>query len=571
MVVWILLGTIVVIVSSVVARRIARRRLRLDLRAQWAQPVDRDRDMDPIASYHLALAGGDADAPSLDDRTWIDLNLDEVFAVLDRTHSSVGQQVLYRRLRTTPVAEPLEAFEALAARMEADAPLRERAQLALCRLSDKAGYDLWSLAQPDLLKPEPWFVLFPVITAAMIASLAAAPFWPQALVFLAAGAVVSIATRLFVASYMPLVLGPFRQLGPLIAAAAELSSMGVAGAEPITATLAPDVARLTRLRRIAAWVSRDTSSSLDLSSIVVEYLNILLLFDANALYFGARELRDRSGELMRAIAAVGEVDAAISVASYRAGTPGWTRPVFVERLEQAALTAIRHPLVPDAVPNSILLGPPRGVIVTGSNMSGKSTFLRTVGVTIVMAQTINTCLAESYRAPVFIVRSCIGRSDDLIAGKSYYIVEVESVLSRVVDSQQSAPHLFLFDELFRGTNAVERIAAGEAVLAELVRPHGDQPSPHVTLAATHDQELVDLLSDDYAPFHFADTVGESGLMFSYQLQSGPATTRNAITLLRLNGAPPDLVERALSRAAALDRDRTRWAHRPDGAAGAAKV
>ena len=108
------------------------------------------------------------------------------------------------------------------------------------------------------------------------------------------------------------------------------------------------------------------------------------------------------------------------------------------------------------------------MLVTGSNMSGKSTLLRTVGVNAVMAQTIHTCLAEAYAAPIFTLRSCIGRSDDLLSGKSYYIVEVESLIELVRASQGAAPHLFLLDEMFRGTNAVERIAAGQAVLRELV-------------------------------------------------------------------------------------------------------
>ena len=102
-------------------------------------------------------------------------------------------------------------------------------------------------------------------------------------------------------------------------------------------------------------------------------------------------------------------------------------------------------------------------------MSGKSTFLRTVGVNVVLAQSINTCLARVYRAPVYQVRSCIGRSDDLIAGKSYYLVEVEAVLALRESERAAAPHLFIFDELFRGTNAVERIAAAEAVLVHSSR------------------------------------------------------------------------------------------------------
>jgi DNA mismatch repair ATPase MutS len=198
--------------------------------------------------------------------------------------------------------------------------------------------------------------------------------------------------------------------------------------------------------------------------------------------------------------------------------------------------------------------------VTGSNMSGKSTFLRTVGVNAVLAQTIHTCLATEYTAPMFQVRSCIGRSDDLLSGKSYYIVEVESLIRLVQAAQGDAPHLILLDELFRGTNAVERIAAGQAVLRELVNGGGQRR--HVVIAATHDGELVDLLPDLFAAVHFGDSVVDDGMVFDHQLRPGRATSRNAIALLKMNGAPERMVRDALECAAVLDRERAPLAPEP---------
>jgi DNA mismatch repair ATPase MutS len=128
-----------------------------------------------------------------------------------------------------------------------------------------------------------------------------------------------------------------------------------------------------------------------------------------------------------------------------------------------------------------------------------------------------------------------------------------AVLAMVEASAAVAPCLFLFDELFRGTNAVERIAA-EAVLTELILD-GSRFKPHLVLAATHDGELVDLLSEIYTPYHFGDELGPDGLIFDHRLRQGATTTRNAIALLRLHGAPPAMVTRALQRAAVLDRQR----------------
>jgi DNA mismatch repair ATPase MutS len=109
--------------------------------------------------------------------------------------------------------------------------------------------------------------------------------------------------------------------------------------------------------------------------------------------------------------------------------------------------------------------------------------------------------------------------------------------------------VFLFDELFRGTNAIERIAASEATLREFAS------TKHVVVTATHDLEVVNLLAGLYQPFHFADRMGPDGIEFDYQLADGPSTTRNAIALLSLRGAPPSLIARARRRVAELEGER----------------
>ena len=533
-----------------------RRVLVAEIRSRWGKPTLRDRDMHAIAGYHRSLAAETRDHMVLDQRTWDDLDLDEVFAALDRTESTVGQQVLYHRMRTAPCPGHLEAFEALVNRITADPPERERAQSALTWLRDPAGYDLWWIARPEATDRRAWHVLYPIWTAVLVAAFAAAPFWPGALLIPIAGTVANLIIRIRTAWRVGAVIGPFRQLGALLTAAERLQPLHERPTAPITGALLTDLPCLGRLRTFVGLVSRDPMSG-DVVSSLWEIVNTIFLVDVNVFYFASGELRRRSEALVRVAAAVGDVDAAIAVASFRAGAETWTRPRFVGPATSTTLTEIRHPLLEDAVPNSIRLGPPHGVLVTGSNMSGKSTFLRTVGVTAVMAQSINTCLATAYEAPVLVIRTCIGRSDDLLAGKSYYQVEVDAVLARVKASGGPAPHLFLFDELFRGTNAVERIAAGEAVLRELIG-EGASPKPHIVLAATHDAELVELLQDRYQSYHFADAIGPEGLTFHYRLQPGPASTRNAIALLQLHGAPTSLVHRAMTRAAELDRQRGSW-------------
>lgn len=518
----IVLVTLVVLlgIGAAVARR-SRVSALSRLRAGWGQPVDRARKMGAIAESHRSRVSNLGAGVSLDDRTWEDLNLDEVFAALDRTASTLGQHALYHRLRTTPVADHLEVFETLVSRFGTDASARERAQMALTRLQDPHGYDLWWLARRDAIEIKSWYLLFPVLAAATMVLVVLTPFYPQVVPALVAAFVVNVVVRHLTDHQIGAVAGAFRQVAPVIAAGQSLQFLSGDDIQPLVGSLRSDGQCLGRLKTIARWVTGDPlmlpvrPGSLglfvnDVVSVIYEYLNLVFLLDANGVYFGAAELRARGAALLRLTVAIGEVDAAISVTSVRAGRSDWTRPRFRPPGAPAVLTELRHPLVRDAVPNTITLRLGHGALITGSNMSGKSTFLRTIGVTSLMAQTLNTCLASEYEAPVFNVRSCIGRADDLLTGRSYYIDEVESLLGLVDASADFSSHLFLLDELFRGTNAVERIAAGQAVLRELVTDANRQ-KPHVVLAATHDAELVDLLSDIYAAYHFGTRSARTAL------------------------------------------------------------
>jgi hypothetical protein len=527
----------------------ARQKLLARLSGSWGLPRSDNSDLENVADFFRSSPTDGA----LDDRTWADLLMDDVFAHLDRTESRIGQQMLYRRLRDAHERRSLDAFDALVSRFNDDVALRRRTRAHLTRLNHSSAYYLHRLARPDTLSRPWWYAVFPVWTAAILTTALLGLVWHGLFLVAIVGLVVNVIIRVATGRRVGSEAVWFRQVGPLMSVANALKSCDTPDTAAITGTMAADCAALRRLAAIARWVSRggDAGGPTDLVGFVIEYINIQLLMDVNALYFASRDLQTRGHHLVRLIEAVGEIDAAIAVASFRGTEAEWVRPRFLDAGAQAVLTDVRHPLIDDAVPNSIALAPPHGVLITGSNMSGKSTLLRTVGVNAVLAQTINTCLARRYEAPVYRVRSCIGRSDDLVAGKSYYLVEVESVLSLVSDAEHSAPHLFIFDELFRGTNAVERIAAGEAVLRTLVK----EGRPHVVLAATHDGELVDLLRDKYVVFHLGDAIGPEGLSFDYHLTPGPATSRNAIALLKLNGAPASLVEHALSRAADLDQRR----------------
>ena len=171
-------------------------------------------------------------------------------------------------------------------------------------------------------------------------------------------------------------------------------------------------------------------------------------------------------------------------------------------------------------------------------MSGKSTFLRNVGSNVLLAQTIATCPASYYRGSLFRVMTSISRTDDVIAGKSFYFVEAERILKAIKSLDNRIPSLCIIDELLSGTNSSERLRASDAIIHYLLRQNA------LVICATHDLELIDRLNGLCDLYHFTGTADETGLKFDYLLKPGPATTQNAIELLEYLGYPEEIVKQA---------------------------
>jgi DNA mismatch repair ATPase MutS len=199
-----------------------------------------------------------------------------------------------------------------------------------------------------------------------------------------------------------------------------------------------------------------------------------------------------------------------------------------------------HPLLDAPVKNSIRLAE-RSALVTGSNMAGKTTFIKMVGINVIFGRTLGFCFAKSASIPWSTVMASIRREHSVESGKSHYFAEIEAIHSFIENARRGDCHIFVIDELFNGTNTVERLAAVRAVLETLCQ------SAQV-LVTTHDVELQDVLSDRYDLYHFQEDPDVEGF-FDYRLRSGATRTRNAIRLLERMGFPSEIVRNAMLYAA----------------------
>ena len=502
---------------------------------------ERDVDLGRAAAYHRALPAAER-AGALDDRAWADLDLDAVFVAIDRTRSEPGRQQLYHLLRTPRDGESLARAERVVRRLaadDADDAAAERVRRALDALADpRAGFlcDL-VLGEPPR-RPAAWWA-FPLLTLGSVACLTLAAVWPQALVVWVGLCVANVGVQLVYRPRVKPFVAALHEVPALLRAARVVAEAPVDELADERRRLADAARRLGVLRHATWWLMFEPGQTNELAAMVYEYVNLLFLLDVNAFVLAGETIRRARAELRLVLDTLGAIDAAQSVAAWRAELTTWAVPDQSGQPKTLRVEDLTHPLVADAVPNDLDVAG-RSVLITGSNMSGKSTFVRALGVNAVLARTLHTVCARSWRAAPLVVRTSIGRADSVVEGKSYYLAEVESVGALVRAAGGDVPHLFLLDEIFRGTNTTERVAAGAAVLAHLDR--GDD----LVVVATHDLELLELLGDRYAAYHFREQLGDDGLTFDYRIHDGPSSTRNAIALLSLAGYPESVVADALA-------------------------
>ncbi|CAA9323322.1 MAG: MutS-related protein, family 1, partial [uncultured Gemmatimonadaceae bacterium] len=312
-----------------------------------------------------------------------------------------------------------------------------------------------------------------------------------------------------------------------------------------------EVARLGRLADAA-----ETRRSPMLYAVV----QLATLWDFHLVWLLER-WKARAGTRLRGwLAALGEVEALAAFGTLAHENPGWAVPELVTAPARLEAEALGHPLLaPDAVvPNDVALGPPgRFLLVTGSNMAGKSTLVRAIGLNVVLAQAGAPVCARRLRCPPLAPATSMRVHDSLERGVSFFMAELER-LKVVVDAARAAQRdgrrttLFLLDEMLQGTNSAERTIAARAILAQLLATGA------VGAVTTHDLALAAAPDGNAAgdaavvwraaePVHFAEQVteqaGRMAMTFDYRMRAGVATSTNALKLLRLVGLDGDVAPR----------------------------
>jgi Mismatch repair ATPase (MutS family) len=506
------------------------------LRADWAKPKKESLDFDSIGKYANLIS--ENPFHRLSDQTIEDIDFYELFAFVDRTTSKVGQQFLFKKI-LEPSNKTTDHFEKLINVFSSDQPLREEIQLELLKLNHNGAYFISSLLRDKLLAKPKWFSLL-ILDVIIVVSLLILSFkFPVLIIVMIIPVTVNMFLHYWNKSITFQFLRSFPQLNNLINVSKVILKKGELFYDP---SAEDSIQRLKSFQRKVALINFENGSGIQaelslIGTYLVEVVKAILLIEVFTLYRITRELENKKSSIRTLFHYIGNIDSSISIASLRAGKEKTCIPVFVSPSKQLQASGLYHPLIKDCAKNDASIKN-KSILITGSNMSGKSTFLRTLIINSILAQTIYTCFADEFITPVLKQFSSVRIDDNLFEGKSYYFQEVNIMASLLEQVESSHQNLFVLDEVFKGTNTIERIASGKAILSYLNRKE------NIVVVSTHDIELADMLDSEYDLYHFTETIENNELHFDHRIKAGQLRTRNAIKILELSNYPTDIIREA---------------------------
>lgn len=473
--------------------------------------------------YSLFL---DPELPVIDDGTWKDLDLDEIYTQINGTKSGVGDYCLYTMLRQpTLCKEQLQKRREVMKWAKAYPEERDGVLRALSRASKRYRSDLEQPFLPPLPLPQNRLIVY-VLWLGMIASLVLMPIWIVAIfpfmLFLAC----SSFYYFYLHKKLEHHLDPLVYLVEQIEALHRLSKCSLDHLPEVKRQIDEMSQRLKFIRKKSALGYFEDTAGL---------LNAITHQESRYYERYAQFFYEQKEAVIAGLRLVGFLDACIVTTGY-AGRMHANETILWSQHKTLRAKAMIHPLVEGCIANDVDLQ--KNQILTGSNATGKSTYLKMVALNALLAQSFGIVFAKEYEACFYRIATSMSIHDHMEKGESTFVAEGKSLKYLLDLGSDEVPALCVIDEILRGTNTLDRISASAVILHEFTKRNA------CCLIATHDIELTQLLHQDYDCAHFSEQMKDGLMKFDYRLHSGVTTTRNAIDLLTVFHYDPKLVQQA---------------------------
>lgn len=506
-------------------------RIRKNIKTLWNRKASFE-DEDSFAHYHNyfvnILENEETDNRNIvDDETWSDLDLRQLFNKVNFTFTTIGDELLYAVLRNSTENKVID--EGLIKDIKHNVSFREKLSYRLAMLGKYKNSDTSKFMYeyvPDQ-KYKPLYIVFSLLPVIGIFLFIFNPMFALLMIIIGLGINVYISqkhkgstgfdyTDIFYALNIIVTAG---RLKP------EYNNKGLR--------------RLSFLSPL--FVNDDNAGEMNIAIQFFVVMKSLFMMDYH-IYHAIIKSLNKNHDLYKAgWNYVSELDLNYSVALWRETLPYYCHPEVAEH-SYINVEDLYHPLVKEAVENDMDFN--NDILLTGSNASGKSTFMKALGINVVISNGLNTSTSTAFEYQPGKVISSMDITDSIIEGDSYFISEVKS-LKRIIDEVEDFEgNLYcIIDEIFKGTNTGERVAAAESFLRYL-----NSKDNIFLIAATHDMELTSLMDKEFEFYHFRENLIDEKIYFDYKIQRGTSTTTNAIELLRLYEFPEEVYREAKSKA-----------------------
>lgn len=520
----------------------SKTKLRQLVRSQWGKiprQIRLDKEESLKAAWQIEKQFHDWDS-EIDDLTWYDLDMQAIFELINGTYSSIGSEALYQRLRNFHFNQT-DDLEELIQFYQENPEIREKIQFHFAGLGkhdNNFTKQYIANGKKEKLGNLGLYVLLGLLP--LISLILLVVIGPIGIFLLLGSILFNVIFYMTKKAKLETELESMRYLVQSISLANKLATIPTPRQAEIRENSIP-------LKSIAKWGFSFRVKSNSEADMLFEYLNLAFMIPFIAYNFVITRLSKYSQEAINLWSVLDEMEVAAAVLNFRTYFPISCQPEFAEGGIKAE--DIYHPLVEYSVVNPVDWQ--RNTLVTGSNASGKSTYVKSIAISAILSQTINTAIAEQFTMQPGHVLTSMAVEDDILAGDSYFVAEIKSIKRLLSQVKKGARCYCFIDEILKGTNTIERIAASSSVVTWLA----DYPS--LSFVATHDIELTEMLKKQCDNVHFEETVTEDrGITFDYVLKQGPSVTRNAIALLKVMDYPEKIVDQAQKEARYFDEQRT---------------
>lgn len=533
---------IVLLIKSIYDKKRNRRLLIERLKLEWGKACSKEYNEDQIASIASYYESKKDDRLDVDDITWNDLDMDKLFLMMNNTTSSIGEEYLYFLLRRLEFeASNLEEKDKLISYFQENRDKALEIQIELSYLGKMNNISIFEYLNHFNKVKKDSNILHILQGLGLLASLILALVIPRVGVILTFALITyNVITYYKRKGEIDKYINVCSYVIRMIHSIDRLKKINTPEISKYIEELSDYAHKIKSFTRNSFLLTSKNVNG-DIGEIILDYIRMLFHVDLIKFNNMLSILRKEEDALNQMFERLGMLDSMVAVASFRTMLPYYTKPILSKDSDdKLSVEEVYHPYISEAVKNNIKVE--ASILLTGSNASGKSTFLRSIAMNAILSQTIYTSVSKSYKSRYYKVMSSMALKDNILEKESYYIVEIKS-LKRIIDSiNKDIPILCFVDEVLRGTNTLERIAASSQILNSLCH------SNVICFAATHDIELTYILEDSFVNYHFQEEVVEDDVIFDYKLYNGRATSRNAIKLLSVMGYDKDIIENASNKA-----------------------